>query len=69
MTMLYTILRVIAYAAGLTGMVLFVTAQQGAEAQPIRATLGGGLLIASFVCFLATYVLYLIIRLGRLRKQ
>ena len=59
----YNILRIVAYIAGLAGMVLFVTARQSADAQPVRAAAGGTLLILSFICFLGTYAIYLAIRL------
>jgi hypothetical protein len=65
MVKLYQILRVVAYIAGLAGMVLFVTARQSAEPQAMRAATGGSLLIVSFICFLCTYVIYLAIRLKR----
>jgi hypothetical protein len=63
MTRLYTILRIVAYIAGLIGMALFVTARQSAEPQSLRAAVGGTLLMVSFGCFLGAYVVYLAIRL------
>ena len=65
---IYSILRIVAYIAGLAGMVLFVTARQSADAQPVRAAAGGALLILSFICFLGTYIIYLAIRLKRGRN-
>jgi len=65
----YQILRIAAYVAGLVGMVLFVTARQSAEPQGIRAAAGGILLIVSFVCFLATYFIYLAVQLGKRRNK
>jgi len=68
MIKLYNILRIVAYIAGLAGMVLFVTARQSAEPQAMRAAAGGILLIASFICFMGTYVVYLAVRLNRHRN-
>ena len=68
MVRLYTILRIIAYIAGLIGMALFVTARQSPEPASERAATGGILLIVSFICFLGTYVIYLAIRLKRHRN-
>jgi hypothetical protein len=51
MARIYNILRIVAYIAGLAGMVLFVTARQSAEPQTMRAAAGGILLIVSFVCY------------------
>jgi len=65
MARLYTILRIVAYIAGLIGMALFVTARQSAEPQSARAAAGGILLIVSFICFLGTYVIFLAIRLNK----
>ena len=62
----YNILRIAAYIAGLAGMVLFVTARQSAEPQTARAAVGGTLLIVSFACFMATYVIYV---LHQVRKR
>jgi hypothetical protein len=69
MRKLYNIARITAYVAGLAGMVLFVTARQNAEPQSVRAAAGGILLIVSFVCFLGTYVIYLIVRMGKRRNN
>jgi len=66
MAKLYNILRVVAYIAGLAGMVLFVMARQSAESQAMRAAVGGILLIVSFICFMGTYVIYLAVQLGGL---
>jgi cbb3-type cytochrome oxidase subunit 3 len=68
MARIYNILRVVAYIAGLAGMVLFVTARQSAEPQTMRAAAGGILLIVSFICFLGTYAIYLAVRLRRNRN-
>jgi hypothetical protein len=65
MAKLYNILRIVAYVSGLAGMVLFVTARQSAEPHAMRAAAGGILLIASFICFLGTYVIYVAVKLGR----
>jgi hypothetical protein len=67
MVKLYNILRVVAYITGLVGMVLFMTARQSAEPQATRATAGGILLITSFICFLGTYAIYMVVRLGKRR--
>ena len=65
MVKLYNVLRIVAYIAGLAGMVLFVTARQSAEPHAMRAAAGGILLISSFICFLGTYVIYLAVRLKK----
>jgi hypothetical protein len=69
MARIYNILRIVAYIAGLAGMVLFVTARQSAEPQTMRAAAGGILLIVSFVCFLGTYVIYVAVKLGKHRNK
>ena len=69
MARIHTLLRITAYAAGLAGMVLFVTARQSAEPQTARAAAGGILLILSFLCFLGTYAIYLAVRLGKGRNR
>ena len=69
MAKLYNILRIVAYIAGLAGMVLFVTARQSAEPQTMRAAAGGILLIVSFICFLGTYAIYLAVQLGKHRNK
>lgn len=68
MAKLYNIFRLVAYIAGLAGMVLFVTARQSAEPQTMQAATGGILLIVSFICFLGTYVIYVAVRLNRRRN-
>jgi hypothetical protein len=68
MARFYNILRIVAYVAGLVGMVLFMTARQSAEPQAMRAAAGGILLIVSFICFLGTYIIYLAVRLNRHRN-
>ena len=65
----YNILRIVAYIAGLAGMVLFVTARQSAEPHAMRAATGGALLIVSFICFMGTYVIYLAVQLGKHRNR
>ena len=60
MAMAYNILRIVAYVAGLVGMLLFVTARQSAEPHAVRAAAGGVLLVLSFACFHGTYVIYMV---------
>ncbi len=69
MTRIYTLLRLTAYATGLAGMALFVTARHDAKPQTVRAAAGGILLILSFLCFLGTYAIYLAVRLGKGGKR
>lgn len=69
MVRIYNIFRIVAYIAGLAGMVLFVTARQNAEPQAMRTAAGGSLLIVSFICFLTTYVIYLAVQLGKHRNK
>lgn len=69
MVKIYSLFRIVAYVAGLAGMVLFVTARQSAEPQAMRAAAGGSLLIVSFICFLATYIIYLAVQLGKHRNK
>ena len=69
MTKLYNIIRIVAYITGLVGMVLFMTARQSAEPQSMRAAAGGILLITSFICFLGTYAIYLVVQLGKHRNK
>jgi hypothetical protein len=59
MMRLYTILRLAGYAAGLVGMILFTLGRQGAPRGAMTVA-GGSLLLASFLAFIGSYILYML---------
>lgn len=61
MRRLYTILRLLGYAGGLLGMVLFVLGKQGGNRELMAG--GGALLLVSFSAFVLSYVAFVVIRL------
>lgn len=65
MKTLYWAVRVLGYAAGCVGMILFVWGRQQPVPRNLWSTTGAVLIIVSFAAFFASYFLYLIQRLGR----
>ncbi len=59
---LYSILRVVAYVCGITGLALIFTARRTAGPGLGMAEVGYILLIIMFGCFLISYLLYFIKR-------
>jgi hypothetical protein len=61
----YTVFRLAGYVAGLAGLILFTLGRQDPGRPAWFTPAGGALLLLSFACFFASYVLFVLNRLMR----
>jgi len=61
----YLFFRIGGYAGGLFGLALFIAGRRTGASSPTLAAAGGTLIIAGFISFFCSYVIYMAARLRR----
>ncbi|MFH0879853.1 MAG: hypothetical protein V2A34_09085 [Lentisphaerota bacterium] len=59
------ILRVAGYLGGLIGIILFTLGRQSGQPTSLQVTVGAILLLAGFVSFLGSYILFALLQMRR----